>query len=215
MNQTRFQQHAGPGHWNDPDMLLIGNFGLTVEQSKHQMAVWAILAAPLLMSTDLKNIRPEFRDILLNRHVIEVNQDRLGIQGLRIRNERKIEVCLIVSIISTCKLMMMIIKGLIVKILIIEFINHHIDMVASHHSNCEWFAFVCYCMDVATRWRCTIFHRYTFVRFGINTSTRIQSDCKWMTHLVWKYVILKNNSRAVNLLAIFTWIYIGSFRWKP
>lgn len=91
-NQTRFQSHAGPGHWNDPDMLLIGNYGLTVDQSKHQMAVWAILAAPLLMSTDLKNIRPEFREILLNRHVIAVNQDKLGIQGLRIRNDKQIEV---------------------------------------------------------------------------------------------------------------------------
>lgn len=91
-NQTRFQPHAGPGHWNDPDMLLIGNFGLTIDQSKHQMAVWAILAAPLLMSTDLKNIRPEFREILLNRQVIAVNQDPLGIQGLRIRSERDIEV---------------------------------------------------------------------------------------------------------------------------
>lgn len=91
-NQTRFQPHAGPGHWNDPDMLLIGNFGLTIEQSKHQMAIWAILAAPLLMSTDLKNIRPEFREILINPHVVAVNQDPLGIQGLRIRDERQIEV---------------------------------------------------------------------------------------------------------------------------
>lgn len=73
-------------------MVLIGNFGLTVEQSKHQMSIWAILAAPLLLSTDLKNIRPEFREILINRQVIAVNQDPLGIQGLRIRNERKIEV---------------------------------------------------------------------------------------------------------------------------
>lgn len=56
------------------------------------MAVWAILAAPLLMSTDLKNIRPEFRDILINRQIIAVNQDELGIQGKRIQYERKIEV---------------------------------------------------------------------------------------------------------------------------
>lgn len=73
-------------------MLLIGNFGLTIDQSKSQMAIWAILAAPLLMSTDLKNIRPEFREILINQPVIDVNQDELGIQGTRIRVERKIEV---------------------------------------------------------------------------------------------------------------------------
>lgn len=66
-NQSRIQPHAGPGHWNDPDMLLIGNFGLTIEQSKTQMAIWAILAAPLIMSNDLKNVRPEFEEILLNK----------------------------------------------------------------------------------------------------------------------------------------------------
>lgn len=66
-NELRIQRFAGPGHWNDPDMLLIGNFGLSLEQSKVQMSLWAILAAPLLMSNDLDTIRPEFRDILLNR----------------------------------------------------------------------------------------------------------------------------------------------------
>lgn len=91
-NQSRIQPHAGPGHWNDPDMLLIGNYGLTIDQSKAQMAVWAILAAPLLMSVDLKNIRPEFREILINRAVIAVNQDKLGIQGTRVKHERQIEV---------------------------------------------------------------------------------------------------------------------------
>uniref|UniRef100_T1GT70 Alpha-galactosidase n=1 Tax=Megaselia scalaris TaxID=36166 RepID=T1GT70_MEGSC len=53
-NQDRIQPHAGPGHWNDPDMLLLGNYGLSYDQSKTQMAIWAILAAPLLMSTDLR-----------------------------------------------------------------------------------------------------------------------------------------------------------------
>lgn len=66
-NQTRIQPHAGPGHWNDPDMLIIGNYGLTVDQSKSQMAIWAILAAPLIMSNDLKAVRPEFKAILQNR----------------------------------------------------------------------------------------------------------------------------------------------------
>uniref|UniRef100_A0A224XQS0 Alpha-galactosidase n=1 Tax=Panstrongylus lignarius TaxID=156445 RepID=A0A224XQS0_9HEMI len=83
---------AGPGHWNDPDMLLIGNFGLSYEQSKVQMAIWAILAAPLMMSTDLATIRPEFQEILLNKNIIAVNQDPLGIQGLRVFKDNKIEV---------------------------------------------------------------------------------------------------------------------------
>ena len=64
--------------------LLIGNYGLSYEQSKVQMAVWAILAAPLLISTDLKAIRPEYRDILLNKEIIAINQDKLGIQGRKI-----------------------------------------------------------------------------------------------------------------------------------
>ncbi|XP_054289419.1 alpha-N-acetylgalactosaminidase-like [Macrosteles quadrilineatus] len=74
-------QHAGPGHWNDPDMLIIGNFGLTVWQSEAQMAVWAVLAAPLLLSTDLAKVQPEFKQILQNKRVIAINQDPLGIQG--------------------------------------------------------------------------------------------------------------------------------------
>lgn len=72
--------------------LIIGNFGLSFDQSKMQMAIWSILAAPLIMSTDLKNIRPEFKDILLNQQIIAVNQDELGIQGLLERYEYGIQV---------------------------------------------------------------------------------------------------------------------------
>lgn len=64
--------------------LIIGNFGLSYEQSKTQFAIWAILAAPLLMSVDLRTIRPEYKAILQNRKIIEVDQDPLGIQGRRI-----------------------------------------------------------------------------------------------------------------------------------
>lgn len=91
-NQNRIQPHAGPGHWNDPDMLLLGNFGLSFEQSRNQMAVWAILAAPLLMSTDLRNVSPEIKAILLNKEVIAINQDPLGIQGKRVLVSEDIEV---------------------------------------------------------------------------------------------------------------------------
>lgn len=99
-NQDRFRPHAGPGHWNDPDMLVIGNFGLSYDQSKVQMALWSILASPLLMSTDLKNIRSEYRDILTNRHVIAVDQDKLGIQGKHVRSKDKIEVNLCANFIN-------------------------------------------------------------------------------------------------------------------
>lgn len=57
-----------------------------------QMAIWAILAAPLIMSTDLIRIRTEFKAILLNNEIIAVNQDELGIQGLLVRNEQGIQV---------------------------------------------------------------------------------------------------------------------------
>ncbi|XP_059479744.1 alpha-N-acetylgalactosaminidase-like [Neocloeon triangulifer] len=83
---------AGPGHWNDPDMLLIGNYGLSLDQSKLQMALWAILAAPLFMSTDLRTIRPEHKEILQNTRIIAIDQDPLGIQGRIVYNVSKIEI---------------------------------------------------------------------------------------------------------------------------
>ncbi|KAL9986325.1 hypothetical protein ACROYT_G000462 [Oculina patagonica] len=78
---------AGKGHWNDPDMLIIGNFGLSYEQSKLQFALWAIMASPLLMSNDLRDIDQRSKDILLNTEVIAVNQDRLGKQGKRVTKD--------------------------------------------------------------------------------------------------------------------------------
>ncbi|XP_037568676.1 alpha-N-acetylgalactosaminidase-like [Dermacentor silvarum] len=83
---------TGPGRWSDPDMLIIGNYGLSYDQSKAQMALWAILAAPLFMSVDLRTIRPEFKEILLNRQIIAVNQDPLGKMGRRIVSVNGIEV---------------------------------------------------------------------------------------------------------------------------
>ncbi|CAG9766353.1 unnamed protein product [Ceutorhynchus assimilis] len=91
-NQDFLRKFAGPGHWNDPDMLIIGNFGLSLEQSKSQMTIWSILAAPLIMSVDLDTIRPEFRNILLNKHAIRINQDPLGIQGELVSNTSSIQV---------------------------------------------------------------------------------------------------------------------------
>lgn len=86
-HQDDFAHIAGPGNFNDPDMLVIGNSGLTVDQARVQMAVWSVLAAPLIMSVDLSTIKPEFKEILLNKDVIAVNQDPLGKQGLRVYNE--------------------------------------------------------------------------------------------------------------------------------
>uniref|UniRef100_A0A131YVT3 Alpha-galactosidase n=1 Tax=Rhipicephalus appendiculatus TaxID=34631 RepID=A0A131YVT3_RHIAP len=90
-NQDALVAAAAPGRWNDPDMLVIGNFGLSYDQSRAQMAIWAIIAAPLLMSNDLRRMRPEFKQILQNRAIIAVNQDPLGIMGRKIRVEDGIE----------------------------------------------------------------------------------------------------------------------------
>jgi alpha-N-acetylgalactosaminidase len=87
-HQDELQPVAGPGHWNDPDMLLVGNFGLSFEQARAQMALWTILAAPLFMSTDLRTISPQNMDILQNPLMIKINQDPLGIQGRRILKEK-------------------------------------------------------------------------------------------------------------------------------
>jgi len=91
-HQDEFQKYAGPGNWNDPDMLIIGNFGLSYDQSRTQMAIWAIMAAPLIMSTDLRTIKQEFKDILLHKDIIKINQDPLGIQGMRVSHEKNIDI---------------------------------------------------------------------------------------------------------------------------
>lgn len=91
-NQEEIIDVAGPGAWNDPDMLVIGNFGLSWDQQITQMALWAIMAAPLLMSNDLRNISPQARALLQNRDVIAINQDPLGKQGYQLRKENNIQV---------------------------------------------------------------------------------------------------------------------------
>jgi alpha-galactosidase len=75
---------AGPGHWNDPDMLEIGNGGMSETEYKTHMSLWSILAAPLLAGNDLRDMKPSILEILTNREVIAVNQDEVGKQGKRI-----------------------------------------------------------------------------------------------------------------------------------
>ncbi|TNN61581.1 Alpha-N-acetylgalactosaminidase [Liparis tanakae] len=87
-NQAVLAPAAGPGKWNDPDMLIAGDFGLSMEQSRSQMALWAIMAAPLFMSNDLRTISSGARSILQNKMVITINQDAMGIQGRRIVKEK-------------------------------------------------------------------------------------------------------------------------------
>ncbi len=83
--QEGLRQYAGPGHWNDPDMLEVGNGGLSLNESRAHFTMWAMLAAPLIAGNDLRTMSKEIRDVLTNREVIALNQDSLGIQGLRYR----------------------------------------------------------------------------------------------------------------------------------
>ncbi len=74
---------AGPGHWNDPDMLEVGNAGLTLAESRGHFSLWAVLAAPLMAGNDVRHMTPEIQAIMTNRDVIAINQDALGKGGWR------------------------------------------------------------------------------------------------------------------------------------
>jgi alpha-galactosidase len=90
--QAGLEDYAGPGHWNDPDMLEVGNGKLTLVENRAHFSMWAMLAAPLLAGNDLPHMKPEIRDILTNREVIAIDQDSLGRQGARIYSEGEVEV---------------------------------------------------------------------------------------------------------------------------
>jgi alpha-galactosidase len=90
--QAGLARFAGPGHWNDPDMLEVGNGGMTAEEYRTHMSLWAILAAPLLAGNDLTTMTPETIALLTNREVIAIDQDKLGQQGDRVSAEGPIEI---------------------------------------------------------------------------------------------------------------------------
>ena len=82
--QDGLESYAGPGHWNDPDMLEVGNGGMTTAEYRAHFSFWCLLAAPLIAGNDLKNMPSEIKEILTNKEVIAVDQDSLGMQGRRI-----------------------------------------------------------------------------------------------------------------------------------
>jgi len=90
--QAGLAKYAGPGHWNDPDMLEVGNGKLTLSENRVHFSMWAMLAAPLLAGNDLPNMKPEVKAILTNRDVIAIDQDRLGKQGTRAYADGEVEV---------------------------------------------------------------------------------------------------------------------------
>jgi alpha-galactosidase len=90
--QAGLSRYAGPGHWNDPDMLEVGNGGMNLEEYRTHMSLWALLAAPLLAGNDLSTMKPETIALLTNREVIAIDQDRLGKQADRVRAEGSQEI---------------------------------------------------------------------------------------------------------------------------
>lgn len=91
-SQAGLAKYAGPGHWNDPDMLEVGNGGMTEDEYCTHMTLWAILAAPLLAGNDLSKMTPQTLALLTNHEVIAVDQDKLGRQGDRLWAEGPSEI---------------------------------------------------------------------------------------------------------------------------
>jgi alpha-galactosidase len=90
--QSGLEKYAGPGHWNDPDMLEVGNGKLSLAENRTHFSWWALLAAPLLAGNDLPNMKPAITAILTNKDVIAIDQDALGKQGRDAYSDGEVEV---------------------------------------------------------------------------------------------------------------------------
>jgi alpha-galactosidase len=90
--QNGLERFAAPGHWNDPDMLEVGNGKMNTDEYRTHMSLWCLLAAPLLAGNDLSKMTPDTLAILTNPEVIAVDQDALGMQGHRVAQEGQLEV---------------------------------------------------------------------------------------------------------------------------
>jgi alpha-galactosidase len=90
--QNGLEKYAGPGHWNDPDMLEVGNGGLTPDEEKAHFSLWCMLAAPLMAGNDLRNMTAVTGSILTNREAIAIDQDPLGRQCYRALIKEELEI---------------------------------------------------------------------------------------------------------------------------
>jgi len=88
----RLYRHAGPGHWNDPDMMITGMRGLSDAQNRSFFSLWCIMAAPLIAGNDLRSMSKSTVEILTNLEAIAVNQDPLGKQGYVVRKDGKVSI---------------------------------------------------------------------------------------------------------------------------
>jgi alpha-galactosidase len=89
--QKGLRKYAGPGHWNDPDMLEVGN-GMSVSEDRAHFSMWCMLAAPLITGNDLRKMSKETLDILINKDAISIDQDSLGIEGFKYSDKDSLEV---------------------------------------------------------------------------------------------------------------------------
>jgi alpha-galactosidase len=90
--QAPLHPFAGPGHWNDPDMLEVGNGELTAEQNRAHFALWSMLAAPLMAGNDLRTMTAEVREILTAPEIVAIDQDAAGKQGRRVRSDGDLQI---------------------------------------------------------------------------------------------------------------------------
>lgn len=90
-NNKLFQKYSGPGGFFDPDEILVGGFGMSHYQQRAQMAMWAMFSAPLIMSNDLRNISDEAKQLLLNKYIIRVDQDPLGVMATKVWEFNKLQ----------------------------------------------------------------------------------------------------------------------------
>jgi alpha-galactosidase len=90
--QSGREKYAGPGHWNDPDMLEVGNGGMNEDEYRTHFSLWCLLAAPLMAGNDLSKMTPYTQDMLTNREVLAVDQDALGKQAYPVVQEGPFEV---------------------------------------------------------------------------------------------------------------------------
>jgi alpha-galactosidase len=90
--ERNLAKYAGPGYWNDPDMLEVGNGGMTNEEYKTHFSLWCMLAAPLIAGNDLQTMSAETKEILTNSDIIALDQDTLGKQGFCFRNNGDYEI---------------------------------------------------------------------------------------------------------------------------
>ena len=88
---TGLRKYAGPGHWNDPDMLEVGN-GMKESEDRTHFSIWCMMAAPLIAGNDIRKMSKETSSILTNKNIIAIDQDELGVQGFKYSDKDSLQI---------------------------------------------------------------------------------------------------------------------------